>query len=312
MNLPKELTTVTKLSKLLAAILFIALPFLGFFLGLRYQETMDLANRQQIEHNLAVSHYSTPAPDETVNWKTYRSEEFGFEFKYPTIYKTLDYCQPELLRLDNRTPSFTLGPIGLYIEDSKGLTLSEYVDRALELEKSKRPQDRPYVLKSRTTTTLGGREAIQVVANWCGAGCNEPHTVYVEKEQKIYRFLFDDGILNHCPIKTNELPSETANQILSTFRFTDGQGNNQQLGDAATKEECLAKGGSWQKWGLAQLEYCQIPSQDAGKSCTDNSQCTYKCISTSEVSGKCATYKNTYGCFSIVENGKAQQTLCAD
>jgi len=95
-----------------------------------------------------------------------------------------------------------------------------------------------------------------------------------------------------------------------------GTRKNQSVQQVTTssKDDCLAKGGVWQKWGLAQLEYCQIPSQDAGKSCTDSSQCTYyKCISTSgKVPGKCATYKNTFGCFSIIENGKVQQALCAD
>lgn len=40
MKLPKELTTVTPLSKILAAILFIMLPFIGFFLGTRYQRIL--------------------------------------------------------------------------------------------------------------------------------------------------------------------------------------------------------------------------------------------------------------------------------
>jgi hypothetical protein len=37
MKLPKELTTVTPLSKTLALILFIVLPFIGFFIGVRYE-----------------------------------------------------------------------------------------------------------------------------------------------------------------------------------------------------------------------------------------------------------------------------------
>lgn len=38
MKLSKELTTVTSFSKALAMILFIALPFIGFYLGMRYQQ----------------------------------------------------------------------------------------------------------------------------------------------------------------------------------------------------------------------------------------------------------------------------------
>lgn len=47
MRLPKKLTTVTLLSKALAIIVFITLPFIGFFLGIQYQETLDIANKQQ-------------------------------------------------------------------------------------------------------------------------------------------------------------------------------------------------------------------------------------------------------------------------
>lgn len=41
MNIPKELTTVTPLSKALAVILFITLPFIGFFLGVKYQSSLN-------------------------------------------------------------------------------------------------------------------------------------------------------------------------------------------------------------------------------------------------------------------------------
>lgn len=89
MNLPKELTTVTKLSKYLALFLFIALPFVGFFLGVRYQEMMDLSKRQQEKSTLAIPRIPTLSPAEalakegnsiaiptvdpsiTANWKTY-------------------------------------------------------------------------------------------------------------------------------------------------------------------------------------------------------------------------------------------------
>ena len=44
MKLPKSLTTVTSLSKALAIILFITLPFLGFYLGLTYQQSSSVPN----------------------------------------------------------------------------------------------------------------------------------------------------------------------------------------------------------------------------------------------------------------------------
>lgn len=45
MKLPKYLTTVTPFSKLLAAILFILFPILSFGLGVKYQQSADLINK---------------------------------------------------------------------------------------------------------------------------------------------------------------------------------------------------------------------------------------------------------------------------
>lgn len=41
MKLPESLTTVNTLSKILASIIFIILPFLGFYLGARYQKNLN-------------------------------------------------------------------------------------------------------------------------------------------------------------------------------------------------------------------------------------------------------------------------------
>lgn len=79
-KLPKSLITVTPLSKTLALILFIALPFLGFYFGFNYQSNSKLVNHNQQSSPL-------PTPDETVDWKTYTGTSFGYSFKYPADYK---------------------------------------------------------------------------------------------------------------------------------------------------------------------------------------------------------------------------------
>lgn len=86
------------------------------------------------------------------------------------------------------------------------------------------------------------------------------------------------------------------------------------LGDAVTKEECEIKGGVWDKWGLLGTEYCQIPSLDGGESCLDGSECNLgKCISVSgKLPGGCQKFKNTFGCFSFVEDGEAGRVICID
>src|SRR3989344_8466058 len=68
-----------------------------------------------------------------------------------------------------------------------------------------------------------------------------------------------------------------------------------QLGDAATKEECFARGGMWDKWGRTRKEYCQYPAQDYNLDCTDGSQCVFgKCIAGEgdSIPGKCQKFEH--------------------
>lgn len=46
MKLPKTLTRVTTFSKIIALMLFVLLPFGGFYVGLRYQQAVDFANQE--------------------------------------------------------------------------------------------------------------------------------------------------------------------------------------------------------------------------------------------------------------------------
>lgn len=54
MNLPKELTTVTRLSKIMSIITFVALIFAGFSLGIGYQKMIEYAKRQEYNTQLLI------------------------------------------------------------------------------------------------------------------------------------------------------------------------------------------------------------------------------------------------------------------
>lgn len=62
MKLPKILTSVTTFSKILAMIFFILFPFIGFYLGMRYQQLVDLLSLQTSEINSypVISNSHTP------------------------------------------------------------------------------------------------------------------------------------------------------------------------------------------------------------------------------------------------------------
>jgi|SRR3989344_2457351 len=88
------------------------------------------------------------------------------------------------------------------------------------------------------------------------------------------------------------------------------------IGDISTKENCGKEGGVWGTWGLRALEYCQIPSNDFEKDCTDGDQCQYgKCIAggEDEIPGKCQKFPQVFGCLSYIEEGKISVSkLCID
>ena len=73
MTLPKSLTTVTTLSKVLAGILFVALPFLGFYGGMRYQTSVTPAQLPpekacascQTQKNISPTPMPTPMPTQS-------------------------------------------------------------------------------------------------------------------------------------------------------------------------------------------------------------------------------------------------------
>lgn len=93
------------------------------------------------------------------------------------------------------------------------------------------------------------------------------------------------------------------------------------------KVTCEAQGGRWGRIGLSPVEQCNLPTPDAGKVCSDSSDCTGMCIAdlskadydrvwrdkaVIQTSGKCAPWRITVGCVPQVTNGKVQGIICID
>ena len=84
---------------------------------------------------------------------------------------------------------------------------------------------------------------------------------------------------------------------------------------------CMQQGGVVRKVCLSQSLACVTPYPDAGKVCTDNSQCKGGCIYQStgkplpvsgKVKGVCKQTNDPCGCFSEVVKGKVSQGFCRD
>ena len=85
------------------------------------------------------------------------------------------------------------------------------------------------------------------------------------------------------------------------------------------QEECTARGGRWGRFGLREIDQCDMPSSDAGKCCTDSSECQSSCVTKDNVQsgkravGKCFERTLTLGtCLNYVEKGKAKGVICED
>lgn len=81
-KLPKELTTITAFSKVVALILFITLPFGGFYLGRQYQKSIDLYIYHQSEEEFQSEQYHQ---DEVkpLSWKEFKDPSGKYDFKFP-------------------------------------------------------------------------------------------------------------------------------------------------------------------------------------------------------------------------------------
>jgi hypothetical protein len=84
---------------------------------------------------------------------------------------------------------------------------------------------------------------------------------------------------------------------------------------------CRDRGGKVENVCKLQVPACVTPFPDAGRRCTDNSQCQGKCIldidhrpeSDDEVSGRCEVDDNPCGCKIEVVNGRiGEEGRCVD
>jgi hypothetical protein len=90
---------------------------------------------------------------------------------------------------------------------------------------------------------------------------------------------------------------------------------------------CQALGGRWGAIGIFPAKVCNLPTKDAGKVCSDSSECDGDCIAelskaqleqamrfraTFHTNGKCTAWKMVLGCKPVVRNGTVKGLLCRD
>ena len=87
-----------------------------------------------------------------------------------------------------------------------------------------------------------------------------------------------------------------------------------------TTSSCTARGGEMRQVGRMQTWQCVVKYADAGKRCTDASQCEGDCeiagnsglAPGARAVGQCQADSNRFGCRTTIKDGKAEATLCID
>ncbi len=90
---------------------------------------------------------------------------------------------------------------------------------------------------------------------------------------------------------------------------------------------CEAHGGKWNRIGLAPRDACNLPTSDAGQSCSDSSECEGACVADLsradydrvtknkviiDSTGKCTPWRIVVGCLAVVTDGKVNGIMCID
>lgn len=109
--------------------------------------------------------------------------------------------------------------------------------------------------------------------------------------------------------------------LSSTTGFTEEAAQNEMTAQKVIKDEksCKAEGGDWRRVGQLGIFSCVLKANDAGKSCTDASQCEYNCIAKEgdepkpgeSATGVCQAESVLPSCFTLIVNGIAGGQVCA-
>jgi|SRR3954463_8560917 hypothetical protein len=89
-------------------------------------------------------------------------------------------------------------------------------------------------------------------------------------------------------------------------------------GIPVTEEECRVRKGNWSQQGLGGGPFvCDVAATDAGRNCTDSTQCEGICLAAKDIPaknrtvGRCSASLREYGCFKFIENGSVR-AICVD
>ncbi|MCS6624478.1 hypothetical protein N0B44_16285 [Roseibacterium beibuensis] len=130
-----------------------------------------------------------------------------------------------------------------------------------------------------------------------------------------------------------EGPLETAGTEVPTGAQDAPAGPTTEPPSAQAQADCKARKGEMQRVGMLGTWQCIVRYADAGKPCTDGDQCEGECRAEVDLppppsgppsppakttpppaptAGVCQADSNHFGCYAVIENGRAQPMICVD
>ncbi|MCL5411724.1 MAG: hypothetical protein M1150_03215 [Patescibacteria group bacterium] len=211
MELPKELTTVTNTSKILAGIVFITLPFIAFFAGTYYQASITPKSTDNTSVPTSKTSTSSASPSATANWKTYTNNLYGYSVKYP---KDWTYVENTI------STKFYPPNIGSFEGSFENNTIDQSKVPVMGIEVLTRPfstsptsnqnQNGIDLITEYKEMTISGVKGHYYRTNQCAPKC----TIRLDLPLNV-------GKKTLSVYATVDSDMAIFNQILSTFKFTD-------------------------------------------------------------------------------------------
>ena len=199
--LSKHSTANNSVLKIIVAVLFIILPFVGFYWGMKYQSSITEVS----EPPATPVRKPTPTPkqviDETADWKTYITSDFLF--KYPPVMVTETSSEPSVSYLVTSDFQPT-GEAGYQIQITKVTGSIPTISQFMKIEPNTPEQT---FLDKQNVETINGNQV--VIKTYQGQG-------YWNNIKKYYVYSPKLAVLFQGTGKDHT----TFDQILSTFRFT--------------------------------------------------------------------------------------------
>ena len=222
-TLPKKPFSKKKIVIIVLGILFflfLGLPISGYILF----QTKDplskwIGNESNIKTTPSVTNTISPTPDPTADWKTYRNDKYGFEFKYPVEYIEEPQEKPYIASIDE-TPlrisvksksqekaGFTLTMIDVYMNESSFHDFDNLNDCDIDKHPGTELGIVPCAFEKPQMTKVGDKNARKLNI-WVADTFARPYIQTTEKP-----FLEISAGPFHSAVDLD--------QIRSTFKFTE-------------------------------------------------------------------------------------------